>query len=84
MYTDSLAQFLILKNWKNVLVLYGPKDEDKNKYLSFLDSSKKYKLKIINERKFTLSKNPEDREANNPKLLTKGKKSDTIVSDPRR
>ncbi len=79
MYTDSLAQFLILKNWKNVLVLYGPKDEDQNKYLSFLDSSKKYKLKIINERKFTLSKNPEDREANNPKLLTKGKKSDTIV-----
>ncbi len=79
MYTDAIAQFLVSKNWKKVMILYGSNERDKNKYLSFVDSSKKFKLKIIDEKKFTLSKNPSERKNNNLKLLTKGSKYDTIV-----
>jgi len=79
MYTDAIAQYLVEKNWKKVLVIYGPEKKDDEKHKSFLLSSKKYNIDIIESRQFTLSKNPEDRRKNNYSLISKGNNFDSIV-----
>jgi ABC transporter substrate binding protein (PQQ-dependent alcohol dehydrogenase system) len=79
MYTDAIAQYLIEKNWKKVLVIHGPNEKDLAKYNSFFLSSRKFNLDIIETRKFTLSKNPKDRKKNNYKLISTGDKFNVIV-----
>ena len=78
MLSDALAQYLVFKNWKKILLLKGPYDEDTIIADSFINSSNKYGLDIIETKDFILSNDPRKREENNLALLTIDKKYDVI------
>ena len=52
MVTDALMQFLKKKNWTKLLLISGTNDRDKQFADSVKISSKKFGLKIINEKKW--------------------------------
>ncbi|HYM02703.1 MAG TPA: branched-chain amino acid ABC transporter substrate-binding protein [Stellaceae bacterium] len=70
MLADALAQFLVARKWPEVLVLYGPLDEDKAMTAAFEHSAKRFGLKISAKRPFLLSNDPRQREKDNVALLT--------------
>jgi len=78
MLTDALGQYLIKKNWKKVIILEGPLDEDIEFSKSFKNTSKKMGIKIVDEKKFILSNDPRERENNNITLLSGDTKHDVI------
>ena len=78
MLSDALAQYLVFKNWKKILLLKGPYEEDTIIADSFINSANKYGLDIIETKDFILSNDPRKREENNLALLTIGKKYDVI------
>ena len=78
MLTDSIAQYLVFKNWSKILVLEGPYEKDNEISNSFQNSAKKYGLEIVEIKEFILSNDPRKREENNLTLLTTGKKYDVI------
>ena len=78
MLSDALAQYLVFKNWKKILLLKGPYEEDTIIADSFINSSNKYGLDIIETKDFILTNDPRKREENNLALLTIGKKYDVI------
>tara|TARA_Y100001936_G_scaffold253534_1_gene318792 strand:- start:2935 stop:4113 length:1179 start_codon:yes stop_codon:yes gene_type:complete len=78
MLTDSLGQFLIKKNWKKVILLKGPHEEDIQFAQSFKNSSNKMGIQIVEEKDFILSNDPREREQNNIALLSGDKKHDVI------
>jgi len=78
MLTDALGQYLIKKNWKKVIILEGPLEEDIKFSQSFKDTAKKMGLKIVDIKKFILSNDPREREKNNITLLSGDAKHDII------
>ena len=52
MLTDGLAQFLIKKNWKKVFLIEGLKAGDKELAEQFRISAKKFRLKIVTDKKW--------------------------------
>ncbi|GAB2790453.1 ABC transporter substrate-binding protein [Halomonas shantousis] len=78
MRNDALAQYLLSRQWSNVLVLVGPDAADRELAASFSRSAKRFGLKIVDERAFLLGNNPRERERNNPRLLTSGSSYDVV------
>ena len=78
MMTDALAQYLISKKWREVLVLTGPRPEDEQLAAAFNRSAKRFGLKIVEQRPFVLSNDPREREKNNVALLTAGADYDVV------
>jgi ABC transporter substrate binding protein (PQQ-dependent alcohol dehydrogenase system) len=81
MLYDSISQYLVFKNWKKILILQGPLEEDANIANSFQQSSKKYGLKITDIKDFILSNDPRQRDSNNLSLLTAGKYDVIFLAD---
>ena len=82
MKTDALAQFLVQKKWNKTLLLTGSLKEDKNSSKSFKVSSKKFGVKIVEEKNFVNSNDPRVREKNDLSFLTQGRKFKSIfISD---
>jgi ABC transporter substrate binding protein (PQQ-dependent alcohol dehydrogenase system) len=81
MLADALGQYLISKKWRNVLVLEGPLDDDKQLSEAFETSAKRYGLKISEKRPFILSNDPRERAKNNVTLLTGGDHDVIYVAD---
>lgn len=81
MQHDALAQFLVTKGWREVLLLIGPLSEDKIVVTSFRRSVKRYGLNIVEERDFVLSNDPREREKANVALLSKGDYDVVFVAD---
>ncbi|GJM01230.1 MAG: branched-chain amino acid ABC transporter substrate-binding protein [Methyloligella sp.] len=52
MLTDGLSQFLIKKNWKKVFLIEGLKRGDKEFAEQFRISAKKFRLKIVTDKKW--------------------------------
>ncbi|HVX34913.1 MAG TPA: ABC transporter substrate-binding protein [Hyphomicrobium sp.] len=52
MLTDALAQYLVWKQWRNWLLVYGPTPEDKLLADSYRRSAKKFGGKIVQELEF--------------------------------
>ncbi len=52
MLTDGLSQFLIKKNWKKVFLIEGFKQGDKEFAEQFRQSAKKFRLKIVTDKKW--------------------------------
>jgi len=52
MLTDGLSQFLIKKNWKKVFLIEGLKAGDKELAEQFRISAKKFRLKIVTDKKW--------------------------------
>ena len=78
MQADALAQFLVAKKWRNVLLLQGPRDEDKLVGAAFENSARRFGLKIVDKKDFVLSNDPRQRELGNVGLLTAGGDYDVV------
>jgi ABC transporter substrate binding protein (PQQ-dependent alcohol dehydrogenase system) len=78
MQADALAQFLVAKKWRNVLLLQGPRDEDKLVGTAFENSARRFGLKIVDKKDFVLSNDPRQRDLGNVGLLTAGGDYDVV------
>ncbi len=70
MRMDALAQFLVAKKWRGVLLLEGPTPEDQALSQSFQRSIKRFGLQLEDRRPFLLSNDPRQRDMANLALLT--------------
>lgn len=78
MQTDALAQFLTKMNWRSVLVLASPSNEDVEVARAFTASATKFGLELAATREFVNSNDPREREKNRPQLLTSGVDYDVV------
>ena len=78
MLMDGLAQYLISKKWREVLVLKGPSEDDAQQYAAFERSARRFGLKIVETRPFKLGRDPRNRTRNNIALLTSGEDYDVV------
>ncbi len=70
MRMDGLAQFLLKKNWTEVLILEGEHAADRIMSAAFQDSARKFGLEVVDLRPFVLSNDPRVRDETNIPLLT--------------
>ncbi|MGB5212683.1 MAG: amino acid ABC transporter substrate-binding protein, partial [Anderseniella sp.] len=70
MLADALAQFLVARKWREVLVLKGPNAEDAALLAAFQRSARRFGLKIEEVRSFVPGRDPRQRSRNNVALLT--------------
>lgn len=78
MRTDALAQYLVSKKWRDVLLLEGPLADDRLLAAAFERSAKRFGLKIVDKRTFVLSNDPRQRDQGNVALLTIGADHDVV------
>ncbi len=74
MIADALVQHAMFYKWKDILVLRGKTDRDDLRGDSFVQSAERYRLRIVDDRKFDLSTNPALREENNISLITSSRR----------
>jgi ABC transporter substrate binding protein (PQQ-dependent alcohol dehydrogenase system) len=79
MQADALAQYLVSKKWRSVLLLQGPLPEDALLAQAFERAAKRFGLKIVARRDFVLSNDPRQREQGNVALLTAGAEYDAVL-----
>ncbi|SEQ57094.1 ABC transporter, substrate binding protein, PQQ-dependent alcohol dehydrogenase system [Amphritea atlantica] len=70
MLTDAMAQYLISKKWKEVLVLHSEAEADLRYLESLQGSAKKFGLDLVTLKPYTLGSDPRQRYQNNISLLT--------------
>jgi ABC transporter substrate binding protein (PQQ-dependent alcohol dehydrogenase system) len=68
--TDALAQFVVRRNWRRVIVLAGPEDADTVLAHSFEASARKFGARIVETRTFAAGNDPRRREQISVPLLT--------------
>jgi len=78
MLADAMAQYLIERKWRNVLLLRGPLPEDALLAAAFERAAKRFGLKIVASRNFLLSNDPRQRDLGNVGLLTAGVDYDAV------
>ena len=78
MLTDALAQYLLKRGWKNVLLLRGPGKNDHAYADAFVSSARRLRIDIVDDRNFTLSNDPRERSKSNVLLLTGGVDYDVV------
>lgn len=78
MLMDALAQYLVFRKWRTVLVLKGPTEEDQQLHQDFVNSAKRFGLKIVDTRDFELGRDPRQRGQNNVALLTARAEYDAV------
>jgi ABC transporter substrate binding protein (PQQ-dependent alcohol dehydrogenase system) len=76
--SDALVQLLRVRNWTNVLVLFGQSPRDKVLADTFTASAQRLRLNIVDTRQVTLSTDSESMEGNNTLLVTGGVDYDVI------
>ena len=79
MLSDALAQYLVSRKWRRVLLLSGPTGADKALSTSFERSARRLGLKIVATRTFVPGSDPRQREHNDVALLTNGPDQDVVV-----
>jgi len=67
---DGLAQFLVSRKWRDLLVLEGPLPEDTIATAAFARAVQKFGARIVAQQKFKPGTDPREREANDPALLS--------------
>ena len=75
---DALVQLLRVRNWLNVLVLYGENPRDKVLADVFTASAQRLRLNIVDTRQVTQSTDSESMEQNNTLLVTGGVDYDVV------
>lgn len=78
MRNDALAQYLISRQWRDVLLLVGPTEADQVLAQSWRRSANRFGLRIVAERSFVLGSDPRQEQQNNPRLLTTGVDYDIV------
>lgn len=79
MLMDALVQFLVVKKWRQALVLKGPTPEDAALGAAFERAAKRFGAKVVDTRPFVLGRDPRERAQNNVALLTAGSDYDVVV-----
>jgi len=79
MYFDALGQFLVHRGWRKVLVVQGTSKLDSERAISLVESLEKFGASIVDQRTFTLSHHPDDRDKNRPDFLTGGVSYDVVA-----
>lgn len=72
MKADALAQWLMARRWKNVLLIHGITAADQARTQTVQASLKRYGLTVVAAKPFKLSADPRERDLANPLLLTQG------------
>jgi ABC transporter substrate binding protein (PQQ-dependent alcohol dehydrogenase system) len=70
MTTDALAQYIVARNWRDVLLLEGPLEDDKIEADAFARAARKFGARIVERRRFTVGDDPRQRETTDAALLT--------------
>jgi ABC transporter substrate binding protein (PQQ-dependent alcohol dehydrogenase system) len=70
MSMDALVQYLVARNWRDVIVLEGPLPADAAAAMAFARSAKKFGARVVAHQRFKPGTDPRERELNNPTLLT--------------
>jgi len=70
MRMDALAQYLVSRKWRDVLLLHGPLAADAATAKAFEQSAKKFSARIVAQQQFKPGTDPREREQNNPALLS--------------
>lgn len=78
MMTDALAQFLAFKKWRDVLVLQGLGEKDREIGSAFAESARRFGLSIVDTPDFVLGNDPRQRSQNNVVLLTSSVPHDAV------
>lgn len=78
MVADTYTQFLRHRNWNKVLVLVGKEPRDKEIAAAFKASADRLRIQVVDQREFTTSTDPANREENNTLLITGGIDYDVI------
>lgn len=78
MATDALAQFVVSKTWKRVLMLVGPRPEDTTFADSFKGSAKKFGARIADSKSFIIGNDPRRRDQTNVALMTASEDYDVL------
>ncbi len=78
MRMDALAQFLLKKNWRDVLILEGTGAADKTLSTVFQAAARKFGLDVTGVRPFVLSNDPRQRDQTNLPILTSGVDYDVV------
>ncbi len=79
MLTDALAQYLVARNWRKLLLLQGPLPGDQLQAAALLLSAKRYGLKILQTKPFKLSGDPRERDLFNTRLLTNDRDHEVVA-----
>lgn len=78
MQADAMAQYLVSRKWRTVLLLEGPRADDRLESAAFENSARRFGLKIVEKRSFLLSNDPRQRDQGNVGLLTAGPDYDAV------
>jgi ABC transporter substrate binding protein (PQQ-dependent alcohol dehydrogenase system) len=79
MLMDALTQYLVFQDWTRLLVLKGPLPEDAAMVTALERSAKRNGASIVDIRDFVLSNDPREREQNNIRLMTSGRRDYDVV-----
>jgi ABC transporter substrate binding protein (PQQ-dependent alcohol dehydrogenase system) len=78
MRADALAQTLVARKWKNILLLAGSSETDAVRALAATAAIKRYGLSIIAQKTFKISNDPRERNLANTLLLSAGLNYDAV------
>jgi ABC transporter substrate binding protein (PQQ-dependent alcohol dehydrogenase system) len=78
MRADALAQSMVARKWKNVLLLTGPSEIDASRSVAATAALKRYGLAVIAQKPFKISSDPRERNMANPLLLSAGLTYDAV------
>ena len=78
MLTDAMVQFLVSRQWRNILVLRGPLPQDQQIVDALQQSARFFGANIVEVRPFVLSNDPTNRERGNVALVTAGSNYDVV------
>lgn len=78
MATDAIVQYLVFKNWRNILVLQGPEPADQEIVAAVTQSARFFGATITEVRPFVLTADPRQRDENNAALVTEGTNYDVV------
>ena len=78
MLTDAMVQFMVVKRWRNILVLQGPTAEDAGMVEALRQSASLFGARIVDVRPFVVENDPRNPQVNNVALLTAGGAYDVI------
>jgi ABC transporter substrate binding protein (PQQ-dependent alcohol dehydrogenase system) len=79
MLSDALVQYLVSKNWREMLVLQGPLDGDEQFVAALERSAQRFGATVSEVRPFVLTNDPRQREQSNVALVTQGASYDVVV-----
>jgi len=79
MRSDALAQFLAARNWRKLLVLQGPSEQDALQLRALQRSAQRFGLRLVQTRPFKPGNDPRERDLSNLRLLTGEREHDAVA-----